>query len=125
MRLLEKFTISVLLKKYPLSYLFTLPLDGHFIPVDNKMLLLLHIHNITDPGLMEEGCGITGVEVEGCGVTGVEVEGCCVTGVSCGGTKGGGDGDFDFCLPEIALQEDNSKFYMQESKQQICHVHHT
>ena len=111
------------------------------------LLLLLHIHNnITDPGLMEEGCGVTGleveegcgvtgvevegcgvtgVEVEGCGVTGVEVEGCGVTGVSCWGTKGGGDGDFDVCLPEIGLQEDSSKFYMQESKQQICHVHHT
>lgn len=83
------------------------------------LLLLLHIHhNITDPGLMEEGCGVTGVEVEeGCGVTGMEVEG--------GGTKGGGDGDFDVCLPEIGLQEDSSKFYMQESKQQICHVHNT
>ena len=57
---------------------------------------------------MEEGCGVIGVGVEGCGVTGVE--GCGVTGVSCGGTKGGGDGDFDVCLPEIGLQEDNSKF---------------
>ena len=85
---------------------------------------MLHIHNnITDPGLMEEGCGVTGLEVEeGCGVTGVEVEGCGVTGVSCWGTKGGGDGDFDVCLPEIGLSR---KFYMQESKQQICHVHHT
>jgi len=90
------------------------------------LLLLLHIHNnITDPGLMEEGCGITGLEVEeGCGVTYVEVEGGGVTGVSCWGTKGGGIGDFDVCLPEIGLQEDNSMFYMQESKQQICHVHH-
>ena len=79
-----------------------------------SLLLLLHIHNnITDPGLMEEGCGVTCVEVE---------VGCGFTGMSCGGTRGGGDGDLDICLPEMGLQEDNSKLYMH---QKIGRVHHT
>ena len=54
---------------------------------------------------MEEGCGVTCVEVE---------VGCGFTGVSCGGTRGGGDGDLDICLPEMGRQEDNSKLYMHQ-----------